>query len=190
MTELIKKSINSNKIALNCLENNIETIKTIASLAITCLQNKGKIIFMGNGGSAADSQHLAAELIGRFKKNRSALPAIALSTNTSILTAIGNDFGFDLIFSRQIEALTNPNDLVIGISTSGNSKNLIIAIEKAKELGAKTVGFLGKDGGLLKNIVNISLTIEINDTPRVQEMHILAGHIICEIIENHFFPDN
>ncbi|MCK5288987.1 MAG: D-sedoheptulose 7-phosphate isomerase [Candidatus Omnitrophica bacterium] len=190
MNELIKKSINSNKNALNCLESKIETIKSIASLAITSLKNKGKIIFMGNGGSAADSQHLAAELIGRFKKNRPALASIALSTNTSILTAIGNDFGFDDIFLRQIEALTNLNDIVIAISTSGNSKNVIKAIEKAKKLGAKTVGFLGMDGGLLKDIVDIPFIIEINDTPRVQEMHILAGHIICEIIENHFFPNN
>ncbi|MCK5288532.1 MAG: SIS domain-containing protein, partial [Candidatus Omnitrophica bacterium] len=135
MNELIKKSINSNKNALNCLESKGETIESIASLAIASLKNNGKIIFMGNGGSAADSQHLAAELIGRFKKNRPALPSIALSTNTSILTAIGNDFGFDDIFLRQIEALTNPNDLVIAISTSGNSKNIIIAIEKAKKLG-------------------------------------------------------
>ncbi len=190
MNALIEKSIINNKKALICLENNVETIKTIASLAINSLKNKGKIIFMGNGGSAADSQHLAAELIGRFKKNRTALPSIALSTNTSILTAIGNDFSFDDIFVRQIEALTNPNDLVIGISTSGNSKNVINAIEKAKELGAKTIGFLGKNGGFLKNIVDVYLTININDTPRIQEMHILAGHIICEIIEEHFFHNN
>ncbi|MDP2922756.1 MAG: D-sedoheptulose 7-phosphate isomerase [Candidatus Omnitrophota bacterium] len=183
MEKIIKTSIENHKKALEFLETNRSKIEEIASLFVSTLKNKGKIIFMGNGGSAADAQHLAAELVGRFKKNRPALAAIAFSTNTSILTAIGNDFGFDEIFVRQIESLANPRDLAIGISTSGDSENIIKAIKKAKELGLKTVGFLGKNGGKLNSIVDFSLLIPSSDTPRIQEMHIFAGHIICEIVE-------
>ena len=183
MEEIIKNAIAKNKEALRFLETSDKKIEEIASLFISTLKNKGKIIFMGNGGSAADAQHLAAELVGRFKKERVALASIALSTNTSILTAVGNDYGFEQVFVRQIQALAKEDDLIVGISTSGKSKNLISAVEKAKEIGLKTVGFLGKDGGDLKNIVDIDLTIPSFDTPRIQEMHILAGHIICEIVE-------
>lgn len=186
MKETIKKAIEGHKDALKSLESNYAIIEKIANLFITTLQSKGKIIFMGNGGSAADAQHLAAELVGRFKKTRAALAAMALSTNTSILTAVGNDFGFKEIFSRQIESLASPADLLVGISTSGKSKNIIEAIKKAQTLGLKTVGFLGKVGADLADIVDVSLIISSSETPHIQEMHILAGHIICEIVEEHF----
>ncbi|MCP4653523.1 MAG: D-sedoheptulose 7-phosphate isomerase [Candidatus Omnitrophica bacterium] len=189
MDNLILTSFNSHKKALTFLENQLNSVKEIANLCLDSLKNKGKIIFMGNGGSAADSQHFAAELVGRFKKNREALAAIALTTDTSIITALANDFGYDVIFSRQIEALAQPNDIVIGISTSGKSENIIQAIKKAKEIGTKTVGFLGNNGGSLKELVDISITIPSADTPRIQEMHNLAGHIICDIIENQLFPN-
>jgi len=129
-------------------------------------------------------QELAAEFSGRFKKNRAPLAGLALTTNTSALTAIGNDFGFEEIFSRQLQALANNNDVLVALSTSGNSKNIISAVEKAKALGLKTIGFLGNDGGKLKTLVDLALTITCSDTPSIQEMHILAGHIACSITES------
>ncbi|MEI8350383.1 MAG: D-sedoheptulose 7-phosphate isomerase [Candidatus Omnitrophota bacterium] len=173
----------SHQKAFEALQAQAPSIEKIASFFVETLRAGGKIIFMGNGGSAADSQHLAAELVGRFKKNRRPLASIALSTNTSIITAIGNDFGFEEIFTRQIEALAKASDVVVGISTSGESKNVIGAITKAKELTCKTVGFLGKSGSALERLVDSALLIETGDTPRIQEMHILAGHIICEMVE-------
>jgi len=184
MDIIIKNTIEKHKEALAYLEENSQAIKDISQLFISSLQTGGKIIFMGNGGSAADAQHLAAELIGRFKKERAPLASIALSTNTSIITAVGNDYGFDQIFTRQIEALANPNDVVVGISTSGKSANVIKAIEKAKELGLKTVGLLGSDGGSLKSIVDLNLTIPSPEAACTQEIHIVAGHLICEIVES------
>ncbi len=147
------------------------------------LEIGGKLLLMGNGGSAGDAQHIAAELVGRFKKERKALPALALTVDTSSLTALGNDYGFDTIFERQIEAIANEKDVVIGISTSGNSENVVRAIKKASSLGAYTIGLLGNDGGKLKEIVNLPIIIPSNDTARIQEVHITIGHIICEIIE-------
>ena len=143
----------------------------------------GKLLLMGNGGSAGDAQHIAAELVGRFKKERKAMPALALTVDTSSLTALGNDYGFDTIFERQVEALANKNDTVIGISTSGNSENIIRAVNKANSIGAFTIGLLGNDGGKLKDAVNLPIIIPSNDTARIQEVHITIGHIICEIIE-------
>ena len=147
------------------------------------LEAGGKLMLMGNGGSAADAQHIAAELVGRFKKERKAMPALALTVDTSSLTALGNDYGFDTIFERQVEALANKNDAVIGISTSGNSENIIRAVNKANSIGAFTIGLLGNDGGKLKDAVNLPIIIPSNDTARIQEVHITIGHIICEIIE-------
>ena len=147
------------------------------------LEAGGKLLLMGNGGSAGDAQHIAAELIGRFKKERKAMPALALTVDTSSLTALGNDYGFDTIFERQVEALANKNDTVIGISTSGNSENIIRAVNKANSIGAFTIGLLGNDGGKLKDAVNLPIIIPSNDTARIQEVHITIGHIICEIIE-------
>ena len=184
MEENIKIAFEQHKKALRLLEEQSSTLAKIACLFSKSLEAGGKIIFIGNGGSAADAQHLAAELVGRFRKNRGGLAAIALTTDTSILTAVGNDFGFDQIFSRQIEALAKKEDLLVGISTSGKSKNIIKAIEKAKAIGLKIVGLLGKDGGDIKDLVDIDLTISLDNTQSIQEMHILAGHTICEIVEN------
>jgi len=150
------------------------------------LEAGGKLLLMGNGGSAGDAQHIAAELVGRFKKERKAMPALALTVDTSSLTALGNDYGFDTIFERQVEALANKNDTVIGISTSGNSENVIRAVNKANSIGAFTIGLLGNDGGKLKDAVNLPIIIPSNDTARIQEVHITIGHIICEIIEEDF----
>ena len=186
MEKKINTALKKHKEALGLLEKQSSTIAKIAYLFIESLEAGGKIIFIGNGGSAADAQHLAAELVGRFKKNRKALAAIALTTDTSILTAIGNDFGFDEVFSRQIEAIAKDKDLLVGISTSGKSKNIIKAIEKAKTIGLKSIGFLGKDGGDIKGLVDVDLTISSDDTPSIQEMHTLAGHTICGIVEDHF----
>jgi len=176
-----------------CLNQHIKVAKKIydllpliekaGRLCIDALTKGNKIILCGNGGSAADAQHIAAELIGRFKKDRIALPAIALTTNTSALTAIGNDYGFDYIFSRQIEALAKKGDVLIAISTSGNSKNVINAIKSAKKYDCKIITLSGKNGGEIKNMGDINIIIPSNDTPRIQEMHIMIGHMICEIIE-------
>jgi len=161
-------------------------IEKIASLCISSLKKGGKIVFCGNGGSAADSQHLAAELVGRFLKEKRPLSSLALSTNTSILTALGNDYGFEYTFSKQVEALLKPEDVLVAISTSGNSKNVIEAVKKAKEIKVKTIGLLGKGGGKLKKIVDLPLVIESNNTARIQEMHILVGHILCKLIEEEY----
>jgi D-sedoheptulose 7-phosphate isomerase len=142
-----------------------------------------KVLWCGNGGSAADSQHLAAELVGRFRRERRALPSIALTTNTSILTAIGNDYGYDLVFRRQVEALCAAGDVVVGISTSGNSRNVCAALEAARQIGALTVAFAGESGGRITEIAELSLRIPSKDTARIQEGHILCGHMICDWIE-------
>ena len=147
------------------------------------LASGGKLLLMGNGGSAADSQHIAAELVGRFKKERAAIPAIALTVDSSSLTALGNDYGFETIFSRQIEALATAKDAVIGISTSGNSQNVIRALNLARNMGAATIGLVGHGGGNMKDCVDICIIVPSDDTARIQEVHITIGHIICEIIE-------
>jgi len=148
------------------------------------------VLICGNGGSAADSQHIAAELIGRFKKERKAIPALALTVDSSALTAIGNDYGFETIFSRQVEALATPNDAIVGISTSGNSKNIILALNLARKIGSKTIGFMGNDGGGMKDCVDVGIIVPSNDTARIQEVHITIGHIICEIIEQDLIHEN
>ena len=149
--------------------------------------NGGKLLVMGNGGSAADAQHFVAEIVGRFKMERRGLPAIALSTDTSILTAIGNDYGFDRVFHRQVEALALPGDLVVGISTSGNSPNVLQALQLAREQKCRTVGLLGKDGGTIKDVCDLALIVPANDTPRVQEGHITIIHIVCDLLEKRMF---
>ncbi|MFH1875447.1 MAG: D-sedoheptulose 7-phosphate isomerase [Candidatus Omnitrophota bacterium] len=186
MNRIMRASIENHRHALASLESNLAVIEAIASLFIEALRKKGKIIFMGNGGSAADAQHLAAEFVGRFKNNRIPLAALSLASNVSSLTAIGNDYGFDELFSRQVQALASEHDIVVGISTSGKSENVLRAIAAAKQLNIKTVGFLGRDGGALKEMVDIAFLVPSTDTPRVQEIHILAGHIICEIVEEAF----
>ncbi|MFC1620023.1 SIS domain-containing protein [Candidatus Neomarinimicrobiota bacterium] len=151
---------------------------------VSCLASGGKVLFMGNCGSAAESQHLAAELVGRSKMERRGLPAIALSTDTSIITAIANDYDLEHVFSRQIEAICHPEDVVVGISTSGNSPNVLKGIEKAKEIGANTIGLIGNDGGELGKMVNLSITVPVKDTARIQEGHMIIGHMICEWVDS------
>jgi D-sedoheptulose 7-phosphate isomerase len=165
------------------LRNQIEQIAQIAQLMIDCLKKDGKVIVFGNGGSASDSQHIAAELVGRFKKDRSALAAIALTTNTSILTSLANDYGYDVVFSRQVEALGKKNDVVLGISTSGKAKNVALGIKQAKKMGIKTVVLSGGDGGDIVKLADVSLVVPSKITARIQEAHITIAHIICEMIE-------
>jgi len=162
-------------------------IAEMVELMVDTFQRGGKVLVMGNGGSAADAQHFVAEIVGRFKMERRGLPALALSTDTSILTAIGNDYGFDRIFSRQVEALAATGDLVIGISTSGNSPNVLLALQLARETGCRTVGLLGKDGGSIKDVCDLALIVPTNDTPRVQEVHITIIHIVCDLLEKTLF---
>ncbi len=164
-----------------------EKIEKVSQMIIDCCRNNGKVVLFGNGGSAADAQHIAAELVGRFELERKSLPAIALTTNSSIISAIGNDYGFERIFEKQIESLVDNKDIVIGISTSGNSENVIKGLLKAREKGAKTVGFTGKGGGKMKDIVDILFNVPSESTPRVQEAHITIGHIICGIVESKIF---
>ncbi|MBT6715658.1 MAG: D-sedoheptulose 7-phosphate isomerase [Elusimicrobiaceae bacterium] len=171
---------------LNWVSENLqEPVNQLAEKITKTLKAGGKVILMGNGGSAGDAQHIAAELVGRYKKERKAYPAIALNTNTSTITAVGNDYGYEHIFSRQVEAFANKGDIAIGISTSGNSKNVYLALEKAKQMGCLAVGLLGKDGGTIKNITDLNLIVKTNNTPRVQECHILIGHSVCEIVEEN-----
>ncbi len=188
MKERIKKIIQESICVKEGLINSrLEVISQIAEAAIACLKNEGKIIIFGNGGSAADSQHVAAEMVGRFQKERKALSAIALTTDTSILTSLANDYGFNSVFSRQVEALAKSNDLVIAISTSGNSENVILACQKAREMKLKTVSLTGSSGGKLSKITDISLNVPSDNTARIQEAHICCLHAICEIVEQELF---
>jgi D-sedoheptulose 7-phosphate isomerase len=187
MLETIKEEFNSHLETINSIVNNIENdIETASIIIVDALKNGNKVLLCGNGGSAADAQHIAAELTGRYKTERRGLPAIALTTDTSALTAIGNDYGYDRIFDRQVESLASKGDVIIAISTSGNSKNVINALKLGKELGCKSVGFTGRDGGEMNKICDINLIVPSDNTPRIQEMHILFGHTICQIIDNHF----
>ena len=164
-----------------------EIIEQAINLILISLKNGSKVLLMGNGGSAADAQHIAGELIGRFKLERNSIPAIALTTDTSILTSIGNDYGFDRVFERQIESLGCEGDIVIAISTSGNSKNVIEALKKSKKNKMKSIGLLGSDGGQIKQLVDLPIVVPSSNTPRIQETHITIGHIICEEIEKELF---
>lgn len=165
------------------LRTSIGQIREIANLVIGCFTKDGKVILFGNGGSASDSQHIAAELIGRFKKDRTALAAIALTTNTSVLTSLANDYGYDIVFAKQIEALGKKNDLIIGISTSGKAKNVVVGIKQAKKMGLKTIALSGGDGGELAKLADVSLVVPSSVTARIQEAHITIGHIVCELAE-------
>lgn len=162
-------------------------IESLCRMLVAALRDRKKILVMGNGGSAADAQHLAAEFIGRFLLERKSLPAIALTTDTSILTAVGNDYGFDEVFKRQIEGLAQPGDVVIGISTSGRSGNVRRALVAASEIGCKTVGLLGRDGGDIAGIVDLNLTIPAMETPHIQEAHAAIIHVVCDRVENALF---
>lgn len=161
----------------------VPRVAQVASMLLGCLHAEGKILWCGNGGSAADAQHLAAELIGRFKRERRPIASIALTTDTSILTCLGNDFGFGDIFSRQVEALGKPEDVLVAISTSGNSENVLRAVKAAQIKGMGCIGLLGRDGGRLKPLCDLALVIPSQDTARIQEMHITLGHILCDLLE-------
>jgi len=165
----------------------LENIKLACERIILSYKKGGKILVCGNGGSAADSQHMAGEFLNRFKMERPPLPCLALSTDTSTLTAISNDYNFDEVFSKQVQAHGNPLDIFIGISTSGNSKNIIRAVEVAKEKNIFTICLLGKDGGILKKKCDLPIIVPSNDTPRIQESHILIIHILCETVEKALF---
>lgn len=160
-----------------------DKIAEAVNLICQALADGHKVLIMGNGGSAADAQHFAAEIVSRFKLERQAWPALALTTDTSILTAIGNDYGFDFVFRRQIEAFASAGDVVIGISTSGQSPNVLHALGSARERGCRTIGLLGRDGGQIREFVDLEITVPVNDTPRVQEAHITIIHIICDLVE-------
>lgn len=166
------------------MRSRIGEIVKIAELAIESLKKDGKVILFGNGGSAADCQHIAAELVGRFKKDRTAMAAIALTTDTSILTSLSNDYGYEVVFSKQVEALGRKNDLAIGISTSGKAKNVAAGVKQAKKMGIKTVALTGGDGGELAKLAEVSLIVPSSVTARIQEAHITIGHIVCELIED------
>ena len=165
------------------LRSGVSQIKDIADLVIESLKKGGKVILFGNGGSASDSQHIAAELIGRFKKDRSALAGIALTTNTSVLTSLANDYGYEVVFAKQVEALGKKNDIVIGLSTSGKAKNVALGIKQAKKMGLKTVALTGGDGGEIAKLADVSFIVPSAITARIQEAHITIGHIICELVE-------
>jgi len=184
----IKKQLQDHRALIDLLEREMAPlIAEMSSMISAALTNGNKLLVMGNGGSAADSQHFVAEIVGRFKMERKALPAVALSTDTSILTAIGNDYGFESIFSRQVEALAAHGDIVIGLSTSGNSPNVLKALNAAHHRGCRTIGLLGKDGGSIKAVCDLALVMPSTDTPRIQEGHITVIHIVCDLVEKALF---
>jgi len=187
MQSIIKQELNEHLTTLDATMKSIgSALEVAANICIDSLKQGGKILIFGNGGSAADAQHIAAELVGRYKLERKGLSAIALSTDTSSLTAIANDYGYEHVFDRQIEALANLEDVAVGISTSGNSSNVINALQLAKNIGCKSIGLSGKSGGDMNKLCDVNLVIPANDTARIQEMHILVGHIICHLIELEF----
>jgi D-sedoheptulose 7-phosphate isomerase len=163
-------------------------VQKAVDIVTTAFKNGNKVLFCGNGGSAADAQHLAAEFSGRFYKDRKALPSEALHTNTSYLTAVANDYSYDVIYSRLIEGLGNSEDVLVGLSTSGNSGNIVRAFETARNKGMLTIGFTGTTGGTMKAWSDILINVPSSDTPRIQESHILLGHIICQLVEENLFP--
>jgi D-sedoheptulose 7-phosphate isomerase len=190
MNYIINSIINEHIALINSIgKKHLKEIQIVVQWMVDALKRRNKILFAGNGGSAADAQHLSAEFIGRFRKERPALPAIALTTDTSILTAVGNDYGFEEIFARQVEGLINEGDIFYTISTSGNSENLVRAIKVCRETPCKTIGLLGKDGGKLKEMVDLPIIVESNNTARIQEVHGTIGHIICELVENALYGD-
>jgi D-sedoheptulose 7-phosphate isomerase len=188
VSRLIEASIATKRSMLNSRELISITAK-VSEILVQALTQGNKALFFGNGGSAADAQHIAAEFVGRFAFDRPALPALALSVNSSCVTAIGNDYGYDLIFSRQLEALARPGDVAVGISTSGSSPNVINAMTTAREMELHTVALTGASGGPLKHKVDHCICVPSNETPRIQECHILIGHIISELVESEMFRE-
>ena len=185
MKELIKSELQAHKETIENVIDELEgPIEEACNMAVDTINTNCKILFFGNGGSAADAQHLAAELSGRYLKERRGLPGLALTTDTSVITAVGNDYEYDYIFERQVEALAQPGDLLIGISSTGNSNNVVRAFDKGKEIGCKTLGLSGKGGGKMNGRCDLNVIVPSNVTARVQEMHILIGHIICQAIDD------
>ena len=181
--EIIKTLVESSNLILNS-KNLSEKIEKSVNEIVKCFSTENKIIVFGNGGSAADAQHIVAEFIGRFQKERKSLPAIALTTDSSTITSLANDYSYDVVFSRQCESLVSKGDIVFGISTSGNSKNVEEGIKTAKKMGAVTIGLLGSNGGTISNIVDIPIIVESTNTARIQEVHRVIYHIICGIVES------
>lgn len=181
ISEIIRESIRVKEAALTA---NLESVEKTAQALIRAFRGENRVFFCGNGGSAADSQHIAAEFIGRFQKERRALPAIALTTDSSILTCLSNDYNFDIVFSRQVEALGHPGDVIVGISTSGKSPNVLKAFDKARELGMTTVAFTGNDGGPMARAADIAVVVPSKVTARIQEAHIALFHAVCEVVED------
>jgi D-sedoheptulose 7-phosphate isomerase len=184
---IIQSSIDTKQLLLQD-ETLLKTIETVVNILVAAFKNGHRVYFCGNGGSAADAQHLAAEFSGRFYTNRKALPAEALHCNTSYLTAVANDYGYDLVYARLIDGIGETGDILLGLSTSGNSPNIIKAFETAKEKGITTVAFTGLSGGQMKSISDHLINIPSTDTPRIQESHIMVGHIICQLVEEKVFP--
>lgn len=190
MKEKIKKIISDSVAVKNAIladEDMLTRLQAIAAAMVQTLQNKGRIYFCGNGGSAADAQHLAAEFSGRFYTDRHALPAEALHCNTSYLTAVANDYSYDVVYARLVQGITQAGDFLVGLSTSGNSGNIVKAFEAARERRVHTVGFTGKEGGKMKGLSDYLLNVPSTDTPRIQESHIMLGHIICQLVEEQYF---
>ncbi len=186
ITDVIKASIQVKQELLED-EHLVKQIQTVTEVITKAFQNGNAVYFAGNGGSAADAQHLAAEFSGRFYKDRKALPSDALHCNSSYLTAVANDYSYDVIYARLLEGLAKPGDVLVGISTSGNSGNIVKAFEMAKNIGVTTIGFTGQKGGQMKDLGDYLINIPSNTTPRIQEAHILVGHIICELVEINIF---
>jgi D-sedoheptulose 7-phosphate isomerase len=190
MLEKIQAAFRCHQETMALAERELTTqIAVVAECLLTAFRSGRKLLIMGNGGSAADAQHFAAEIVGRFRRERRGLPAIALTTDTSILTAIGNDYGFDVIFRRQIEALAEPGDVVVGISTSGSSTNVLAALQAAATRGCATVGLLGRNGGSIRGVVDHELTVPAAETAHIQEAHITIIHILCDLVEAGLFGE-
>jgi D-sedoheptulose 7-phosphate isomerase len=187
MTKLVFDELNDHQnIIKKVIDSLTGDIETACEMITAALKNGNKVLVAGNGGSAADAQHIAAELSGRFVKERKALPGIALTTDTSAITAIANDYGYEYVFSRQLEALAQPGDLFIGISTSGNSEGVLNAFKSARNFKCKTLGLSGRDGGKMNGLCDLNIVVPSDITARIQEMHILIGHIMCKAVDNEF----
>ncbi len=186
ISNIIKASIDVKQLLLNNTAIQ-QTLAQVIDITVAAFKNGNKVLFCGNGGSAADAQHLAAEFSGRFYIDRKALPAEALHCNSSYLTAVGNDYGYDVVYSRMIDGIGNKGDVLIGLSTSGNSANILNAFETAQAKGVITVGFTGATGGKMKDVSDYLINVPSTDTPRIQESHIMLGHIVCQLVEEKFF---
>ena len=186
-TDWLKQELHGLADSIQQLAGQAEVLQRIAELCTDCLKKGGKVMFCGNGGSAADSQHLAAEFVGRYKMERPAMNSVALTVDTSLLTAIGNDYGYDDVFRRQVEGIGRAGDVLIGLSTSGNSRNVLLAFEQARKMGISTVAFTGCGGGKMKEQADVALAVPASVTNHIQELHITSGHLICELVEKAMY---